>query len=83
MVSKENLAGLELLITDVTMPMMSGDELAKAVLQKFPETKILLISGHAADFLRKQGVLEPSYATLLKPFTPTQLLNKVQALLQQ
>jgi two-component system cell cycle sensor histidine kinase/response regulator CckA len=82
-VSKENLPGLELLITDVTMPMMSGDELAEAILQKFPEIRILFISGHGDDVLRKRGLLEPGYETLPKPFTPTELLNKVRALLQE
>lgn len=82
LVSHENLAGLRLLITDFTMPMMGGDELAQALLQKFPDIKVLLISGHSDDVLSSRGVLEPGYTTLSKPFTPTQLLNKVQALLQ-
>ena len=82
LVSQVSLTGLELLITDLAMPMMGGDELAKALLQKFPDIKILLISGFSDDVLGTRGVLEPGYVTLSKPFTPTQLLNKVQTLLQ-
>ena len=80
--SQVSLTGLELLITDLAMPMMGGDELAKALLQKFPDIKVLLISGFSDDALNTRAVLEPGYATLPKPFTPTQLLNKVQTLLQ-
>ena len=82
LVSQDSLAGLELLITDLAMPMMGGDELAKALLQEFPDIKVLLISGFPEDTLNTRGVLQPGYATLPKPFTPTELLTKVQALLQ-
>ena len=43
----------------------------------------VLESGNALRLPVKRGLLEPGYETLPKPFTPTELLNKVRALLQE
>jgi CheY-like chemotaxis protein len=72
-----------LLITDVTMPKLSGDKLAKQVKMLNPSIKILLMSGHTGRSLEKQGVLNVGYAILTKPFTPDLLIEKVSNLLAE
>lgn len=66
---------IELLITDVVMPRMSGPVLARNLKSCHPETKILFMSGFAQDSLALGGAFLP------KPFTAPRLLRKVEELL--
>jgi len=67
-----------LLLTDVVMPGMSGVELASAVHEKYPETKILLMSGYSGE--PDQDMME-GFPILWKPFDPETLTQRVKALL--
>jgi PAS domain S-box-containing protein len=79
---EENYADrIDLLITDVVMPGMSGRELAKHVTSARPETKVLFISGYTDDALLRHGVTGPGTAFLQKPFALEDLLQRVRALL--
>jgi len=71
-------APIHMLLTDVTMPRMSGVELAERVLKKRSETKIMIMSGETADTILKENT--PN-AFLQKPFTPPTLLRCVRRLL--
>jgi PAS domain S-box-containing protein len=73
---------INLLITDMVMPGMSGAEVALRVSALRPETKILFISGYADDelFRRAESVL-PRPAILTKPFSPADLSRKVREVL--
>ena len=59
------------------MPDMSGPALAAAVGQSFPDLRVLYVSGYRGAFADKV----PAGACLDKPFTPTQLLQRVEALI--
>jgi len=72
---------IDLLITDVVMPGLSGRELARHVLGARPETKVLFISGYTDDALLRHGVNEPGISFLQKPFALDDLLRRVRALL--
>ncbi|HEU4383840.1 MAG TPA: PAS domain-containing protein [Anaeromyxobacteraceae bacterium] len=72
---------LHLLLTDVVMPEMGGQMLARALKQARPATRVLYVSGYAEDAIVHQGVLEPGVSFLGKPFTPTTLLEKVRQVL--
>ena len=72
---------IDLLITDVVMPGMTGRELAAALAATRPSLKVLYISGYAADVIATQGVLDPGMAYLPKPFTPADLAAKVRGVL--
>ena len=72
---------IDLLITDVVMPGMSGRELAQHVLAARPETKVLFMSGYTDDAVLRHGVNAPGTAFLQKPFALEDLLLKVRALL--
>ena len=69
---------IHLLLTDVTMPRMTGMELAERVQRKRSEIKILIMSGETADMVLNQNSLD---AFLRKPFMPPTLLKCVQRLL--
>ncbi|HEX3853098.1 MAG TPA: ATP-binding protein, partial [Polyangiaceae bacterium] len=79
---EENYADrIDLLITDVVMPGMSGRELAKHVTAARPNTKVLFMSGYTDDAVLRHGVTGPGTAFLQKPFALEDLLRRVRALL--
>jgi two-component system cell cycle sensor histidine kinase/response regulator CckA len=72
---------IDLLITDVIMPGMSGPDVARSLVGLRPGLKVLYVSGYADDALGQHGVLEPDVAFLPKPFTVRELARKVRAVL--
>ena len=74
---------IELLVTDVIMPGMTGKELATRLLKLRPSMKVLYVSGYTADVMNREGVLDADVAFLPKPFTPAQLSVKVREVLGQ
>jgi two-component system cell cycle sensor histidine kinase/response regulator CckA len=72
---------IELLVTDVVMPGMSGPEVAQAVTSMRPGTQVLYTSGYTDSAIGHHGVLEPDVAFLQKPFSADDLTRKVRGLL--
>jgi CheY-like chemotaxis protein len=72
-----------ILFTDVVMPGMSGTELAAAVKGKRPDIRILYTTGYAHDAASRDGLVEPGADVLLKPFTVTQLAQKLRDMLDE
>jgi two-component system, cell cycle sensor histidine kinase and response regulator CckA len=69
---------LDLLITDVMMPQMDGPTLVKAVRAKFPDLKVIFISGYAEDTFREKVEKDAAIHFLPKPFSLLQLAGKVK-----
>jgi PAS domain S-box-containing protein len=74
---------IDLLLTDVVMPGGTGRDLAREIVARRPETKVLYMSGYPDAGGSPQGVLEPGVPFLSKPFTRDVLLAKIQELLVQ
>ncbi|MFZ5769895.1 MAG: PAS domain S-box protein [Thermodesulfobacteriota bacterium] len=74
---------LHLLLTDVIMPGMSGRELFDRLAGRYPEMKVLYMSGYTDNVIAHRGVLEAGVNFIQKPFTVNGLLAKVRKVLGQ
>jgi two-component system, cell cycle sensor histidine kinase and response regulator CckA len=74
-------ATIDLLLSDVVMPQVSGPELAKRLASTQPEMKVLCMSGYTDDSIVRHGVLEAHLAYLQKPITPETLTARVREVL--
>ena len=74
---------IDLLLTDVIMPQMSGPELARKIRATRPEMKVMYISGYSESILEPFDVNETGTALLQKPFTIRVLAAKLQELLNK
>ena len=75
------LGTIQLLITDVIMPQMSGNEVADRMTRERPDLKVLYISGYTDDAIVHHGIVQEGMAFLQKPFTPEALVRKVREVL--
>lgn len=74
---------IDMLITDVVMPGMSGRELSAQLCSSYPHTKVLYLSGYTEDAIAHEGVLQSGTAFLQKPFTLQMLARKVREVLDE
>jgi CheY-like chemotaxis protein len=72
---------VDLLITDVVMPNMSGKILAENLAAIQPKTKTLFISGYTADIISRHGLIDPDIHFLQKPFSTRTLAATIRAIL--
>ncbi len=72
---------IDLLLTDVIMPGMSGSVLAENILKQRPQTKIVYMTGYTDDMVVQHKVLEPGVKLLQKPFSKVELALKVRSTL--
>jgi PAS domain S-box-containing protein len=72
---------IDLLVTDVTMPDMSGPEMLVEMLKRHPKLKYIFMSGHTADLIARQGLDESKMNFIEKPFTKAELSAKIQEVL--
>ena len=79
--AREYQSTIDLLLTDVIMPGMTGKELADELIQSRPAMKVLYTSGYSGEVISHRGVLDSGVAYLPKPFTPEALAVKVRSVL--
>lgn len=72
-------AHIDLLITDVVMPGLSGEELRDEILQMRPGIGVLFMSGHTEETIVHQGVLNEDVQFIQKPFSLGELARKIRA----
>jgi PAS domain S-box-containing protein len=75
------LDDIDLVVTDVVMPQMSGRQLAEKLQALRPALKVLYMSGHTETTMLNQGFSNTGVAFLAKPFTPNLLAYKVREVL--
>jgi CheY-like chemotaxis protein len=80
-VSAEHAGRIDLLVTDVVMPQMSGRELARRLTALRPGLRVLYVSGYTDDAIVRRGRASAGSAFLAKPFTPDALADLVRRLL--
>jgi CheY-like chemotaxis protein len=80
-VAASHRGGIDLLVTDVIMPQMSGKEAAERIRALCPSVKVLFMSGYTEGILSAQGVLEAGINLIEKPFTEKSLLAKLRGVI--
>ncbi|MCA9647518.1 MAG: response regulator, partial [Myxococcales bacterium] len=77
-IGRERLDEIDILLTDVVMPGMSGHDLYQALLELRPDLRVVFMSGYTHNVIAAQGVLEEGVHLLHKPFTLEQLSDKLR-----
>jgi CheY-like chemotaxis protein len=79
--SKNHHGAIDLLLTDVVMPGLSGRQIAEELHTARPGMRVLFMSGYTGEALGRHRVIEEGIALLEKPFTRTALLRKLRDVL--
>ena len=82
-VSEAHDGSIDLILTDVVMPKMSGKDLAELVEKIHPRVKVIFMSGYTNDAIVNHGILTRGVEFIEKPFTPKNLASKVRAVLDK
>jgi PAS domain S-box-containing protein len=81
LICEQRASSIQLLLTDVVMPGISGRTLAQLLLSRNPKVKILYMSGYTENAIVHHGVLDSGTYFIQKPFTPSMLAGKVREVL--
>jgi PAS domain S-box-containing protein len=81
LVVEQEKGDIDLVLTDVVMPSMSGRDLAARLAQLRPSLKVLYMSGYSSDIVAHHGILKEGLTLVEKPFSPEQLAQKVREVL--
>lgn len=73
----------DLLLTDMMMPGMDGETLAELAKERYPDIRVILMSGYSEDFARHGKDESQTFSFLPKPFSLSQLTQKVREVLQE
>jgi len=78
---KKHKERIDLLITDVVMPKLSGKEVAQQLQAIHPETKVLFMSGYTDEAIVHHGIVDSGIAFIQKPFSERALAQKIRDVL--
>ena len=79
--SRRGDAPIDLLLTDIVMPEMSGVELADRLERERPDMRILFMTGYAEEVVVNEGILGKHRECIGKPFTQEQITKRVRKIL--
>jgi DNA-binding NtrC family response regulator len=80
-ISRSFTEPIHLLLTDVIMPGMTGNELAETMVAERPELRVIFMSGYASQSVLSQAALPATVRYLEKPILTTALLRTIRAAL--
>ena len=72
---------IDLILTDVIMPNMNGQQLAQKAQELYPEIKVLFTSGYTNEIIAKHNILEEGIHFIAKPYSPSDLKKALVAIL--
>ncbi len=78
---RETAEPIQITVTDVVMPGMTGVDLSKKLQALSPDAKVLFVSGYADSVILRHGVLDSGIAFLQKPYSPSALIGKIRQVL--
>jgi len=81
-VARQHSGVIDLLLSDIIMPVMNGRELAQRMAVLSPKTRILFMSGYTENAVWRNGMIDSSVNFLQKPFTLDALTRKVREVLE-
>jgi two-component system cell cycle sensor histidine kinase/response regulator CckA len=73
---------LDLVVTDVVLPEMSGPEVAEHIVALRPGTRVLYVSGYLGETVLEPGEAIFGEGLLLKPFSPVELVSRIRSILE-
>jgi len=79
---ERNDVRLDLLLTDVVLPGMNGNQLAQEIKRRQPDARVLFMSGYAPDAIFQHGQVEPGVELIQKPVTQQILAQRIRAVLE-
>jgi len=74
---------IDVLLTDVIMPNINGQELANELKQSRPDVAVIFMSGYTDDVIAHHGVLDNGVNFIQKPITLTKLAHKLREVLRK
>jgi CheY-like chemotaxis protein len=80
-IARESGERLDMVVTDVVMPGLTGREVVDELRRSLPDIPALFVSGYTQDAIAQRGVLDSGVEFLPKPFTPSTLVARVRAML--
>ena len=78
---KETTDAIDLVVTDVVMPVLSGPDMMKELYAARPDLRCLYVSGYTDEAIVHHGVLDEGVHLMQKPFSREALLRKIRQLL--
>jgi two-component system cell cycle sensor histidine kinase/response regulator CckA len=72
---------IDIVLTDVVMPQMSGLDFVEKILPDYPSTKVLFMSGYTDNVIVEHGLLDKDRNFIQKPFNAKALIQKVREIL--
>jgi PAS domain S-box-containing protein len=78
----QNSDDVEVLVSDVVLPGLSGPDLAEQILLINPDIKVIFVSGYTDDLIRRKGKLAEETPFLQKPFSPIDLARKIRGVVE-
>ena len=81
-IARECTGPIHLLLTDIVMPGLKGEELVERVMSIRPDVKVLYMSAYTEDAIVNLGILAPGTNFIEKPFGPEDLARKVRKVLE-